>query len=118
MLDVSNNVIHDGYEHSYGFTSAGNFDAALSEFTVGYGSQSAGYGPYYTPGFGLWLDYGRKWSPTFVGNYFQPAQWQTSLTLAMAKATKYVWIYSEAPNWYDGTMPIEYVTATNMARVV
>jgi hypothetical protein len=115
MLDVATVALYDGYEHAYGFKSASSFDAALAEFTVGYGSQGAGYGQYYKPGFGLWLDYGRKWSATdFSLNYFQPAQWQTSLTLAMAKTSKYVWVYSEQPNWYDGTMPVQYVTATNM----
>jgi hypothetical protein len=38
-----------------------------------------------------------------------------------------VWIYDEGratstptgtPNWYDGTMPVQYMTATNMARGV
>jgi TAT (twin-arginine translocation) pathway signal sequence len=128
LLDVTNSPIYDGYEHAYGFKSASDFDKALAELTVGYGSQSSGYGAYYKPSFGLWLDcYGAWNNTTLAGNWFTPAQWQASLELALAKTSKYVWIYDEGratstptgtPNWYDGTMPVQYMTATNRARGV
>jgi hypothetical protein len=119
MLDVATVQLYDGYEHSYGFKAASNFDGALAEFTVGYGSESAGYGQHYTPSFGLWLDcYSNtsayRWG---VNNYFSPAQWQTSLGLALAKTQKYVWVYSEQANWYDSSMPAAYQSATTAARV-
>jgi hypothetical protein len=119
MLDVTNNIIYDGYEHSYGFKNASQFDAALAEFTPGNYSQSLQFGQYYKPSFGLWLDYNRVWDTvTPAHNFFQPAQWQSSLGYALAKTTKYVWVYSEKPNWYDGTMLADYLSATQVARSV
>lgn len=119
MLDVATQPIHDGYEDSYPFTRASQFDAVLGQFATATWSASPHYGTLYQPGFGLWLDYPRRWSNTeFATNYFSPAQWTASLKLALAKTPKYVWFYNEIPHLYNGTFPQAYHDATTAGRAV
>jgi hypothetical protein len=111
MRDVSNNVLYDGYEHSYGFKTLSEFTAALAGFPD----------VRYQPSFGLWLDcYSNTSAYAWDGvhNYFTPAQWQTALSAALARAQQYVWVYSERASWYDETMPQAYLDATLAARMV
>ena len=57
------------------------------------------------------------WHPEdFSKNYFTPQQLRTSLNLALESTDKYVWIYSQRINWWDGTAPKEFVDALRLCK--
>lgn len=72
-------------------------------------------------GFGIWMD--SNWSK--IGwhtddpskNFFKPAEFETSVRLALQASDEYVWIYTEQPRWWTNEkLPQAYVDALRTAR--
>jgi hypothetical protein len=118
----------DGYELSYGFLEARQFDEARQLVTDGVKpivDAPAAYRRRLQLGFGLWLDYDwrrRGWSAQEPsGNYFSPEKFETVLAAALRTSDEYVWIYGETPRWWGSTkpearVPDGYVSAIRRAR--
>jgi hypothetical protein len=99
--------LYDGYEHAYAFRTPGQFTESVATF-----AQSSWAHDNYFPSFGLWLDYNRRWDPVDITkNWFSPAQLASSMIYAKNATQRYVWVYSEKPNWFNGTMPQVYTDA-------
>ena len=118
----------DGYELSYGFLNAGQFDEARQLVKTGVKPIVGAPRPYRQRlqlGFGLWLDYDwrrRGWSTQELsGNYFSPERLEIIVAAALRASDKYVWIYTETPRWWGSTKPEAqvpdcYVSAIRRAR--
>lgn len=116
--------IVDGYELSYSFKDAKQFDDAaklMRESLLPLIADPAKYKSHGGIGFGLWMDYDwRKFgwhTADSSKNYFSPAQFQASVSKAIATADEYVWIYTETPRWWSKTdgKPEELPTAYDHA---
>ena len=103
-------VFVDGYESSYGYVEAEEFEegrwnalltpAAVSAVPELFRSKTRS-------GFGLWLDNtfnDHKWYPGIPEmNFFSPGRLQRAIYLALKHSDGYVWLWNERPNWYlDG----------------
>ncbi len=118
----------DGYELSYGFLQARQFEDArrLVEQAVLpiVGARDA-YRRRLRLGFGLWVDYEwrrRGWSAsTPANNYFTPESLERAVGAALRTSDEYVWIYAECPRWWaagtaESRMPEAYAAALRRAR--
>ncbi len=101
-------IIVDGYELSYGFKKAAEFETAyqtMKEGVIPIVADPAKYQKTTSFGFGIWLDFkyqGHQWNDQDVTkNYFSPAELEASVGKALAVADEYVWIYSETPRWWS-----------------
>jgi hypothetical protein len=122
--------IVDGYELSYGFKEARQFDEVpmtiKRKVMKIVETDPAKFATHSSLGFGLWMDNNwRKngWNEKdFSQNYFTPEQFQQSVSKALDTADEYVWIYTETPRWWtlpDGLptkLPEPYVDALRRAR--
>lgn len=111
-------LIIDGWEFSYGYKMDDQFKAARDLIY-----KEAGERPVtdragsWQCGFGIWLDNRQVWHGNdFAGNYFTPEEFLASLRFGMKYADRYVWIYSQEANWWNGQMPIDYVNALSNSR--
>lgn len=120
--------IVDGFESSYGFKSAAQFDAvpiAMKKTVLPWMSDREKYLRHGSLGFGLWMDYDwrrKAWDEKdFAKNHFSPAEFEASVKKALAASDEYVWIYTEKPRWWtspDGkpaALPAEYDRAVRRA---
>ena len=116
MLEVSPHYLYDGYEQAYGFGSERMFQSALSNWAIDAWSRSSQRHKYRI-GFGLWVDYASHWdNVNAAANYFQPMALGQAVQWGLHYTDKYVWLYSERPNWYDGSMPQAYGEALRRSR--
>jgi hypothetical protein len=118
----------DGYELSYGFREAKQFDEAAKEIRselLPMVADAEKYKKTVRLGFGLWMDNKKKEAPwdtaDFTKNYFTPETFEASVKKALATADEFVWIYSERPRWWskDGKaveLPEAYVGALRRAK--
>lgn len=88
----------DGYEFSYSYNNANQFDGALKEIRDNV--KAAGilvapelYDEFVRPGFGLYLD---RTDPRHT-----PAGFEAMVRASLAKTDQYVWLYSEGVVFFD-----------------
>jgi hypothetical protein len=126
MLDViaPPQLLYDGWEYAYGYTAADQFRTA---YDLMHQKCQDWYAPniqvkfrqHYRASFGLWIDRDGVWDQTdFTNNYFTPEEFEASLRLALRYTDRYVWIYNQKANWWDGQVPQPYIDALTRARVV
>ncbi len=120
--------IVDGFELSYGYKTAREFEEGRNLMTDGVApivADPAAYRRVVSPGFGIWLDYDwRKtgWNTSDSSkNYFTPAALEASVRAALVRSDEFVWIYSETPRWWSTEggavkLPAEYDQALRRAR--
>jgi hypothetical protein len=117
--------IVDGFEPSYYFTGREEFDPAYKMIKRDASSLVADkdkYARYVSVGFGLWLD--RDWDKRggwnetdFTKNYYTPDSFEKFVTKALQTSDKYVWIYSQKPNWWKKqNIPSAYADALTSAK--
>ena len=113
----------DGYEYSYGYDSARQFESAVEVVKQGMLKHTAVpelYAKKVRIGFGLWIDNGgrKNWSTEDTSrNYFSPEGFAWALHLALKHSDKYVWVYSHNPNaWTGAKMTEAYWQAYRDAR--
>ncbi len=113
-----NSLIIDGWEFSYGYRTEEQFKAARDLIYKEAGARPvSGPSDHYQCGFGIWLDNKEVWNGNdFSKNYFTPEQFSASLRFAMKHSDRYVWIYSQQANWWNGQMPAEYINALSNCR--
>jgi hypothetical protein len=131
MYDVASEKarIIDGFEFSYAYKDAQQFDDALvttKQKALNFVADRDRYLKHLSQSFGLWMDNdwrNKGWDTNdATKNYFTPEQFEKSLTKALATADEYVWIYTEEPKWWtppDGKpskLPHSYVDAVRRAR--
>ncbi len=114
----------DGFEFAYGFTR--EFEFARARWLIRHwlwrlSAVSDRYRARVQVGFGLWLDYQwrrRGWHPDDPAkNYFTPDAFAAALRLALRHSDRYVWVYTEKPNWWKGeNLSPAYVEALSRAR--
>jgi hypothetical protein len=109
MLDVANADVKiiDGYEMSYAYKEASEFDIGLKRIRTGavpFAADAEKYKKHISAGFGIWMDEDwRKYgwdTRDFSKNYFTPEVFEKSVRLALERADEYVWIYTEKPKWW------------------
>jgi hypothetical protein len=118
----------DGFEPSYGFKTAGEFEDGHRLMTAGVAdvvADAALYRRRVSAGFGLWLDYDWRKNGWDEGdpsrNYFTPEGFEASVRAALGRSDEFVWIYTETPRWWSpkgGPMklPEAYDAAIRRAR--
>jgi hypothetical protein len=119
----------DGYELSYGYTTAAQYASArfvVTQELLAIVQDPARYRRVCSLGFGVWLDRDwrtRGWNPTdFSKNYFSPAQFSETIRDALQAADEFVWVYSESPRWWgtgltqQNSVPSAYSEALVRAR--
>lgn len=113
-------LIIDGWEFSYGYKSEKQFQEARSTIyrnIEGRSSLSPRARQRYQCSFGLWLDNRKIWeNDTIDKNYFTPEEFSASLRFAMKYTDRYVWVYSEKANLWNGKVPKPYLDALIEAR--
>lgn len=111
-------TIVDGYEFAYAFKTREQFEAARLEIRRAAASAERGAQTRVQVGFGLWLDYGKRWSATDPSaNYFAPASFARALEGALAAADRYVWVYSQTPRFFPpANVPEAYLDALRRVR--
>jgi hypothetical protein len=120
--------IVDGFEMSYGYKAAAEFDAIkplIANSVMKIVESPDQFRQHSSLGFGLWMDNdwrNKGWDEKdFSKNYFTPEQFESSVAKAMATADDYVWIYTETPRWWaapDGKpqkLPAAYDRAVHRA---
>lgn len=121
--------IVDGFEFSYSYKSPSQFADArdlvfkkLPDFV----KDKSRYLQHTSLSFGLWMDYdwrNKGWDESDPSkNFFTPAQFESSLKQAVQAADRYVWIYTEKPQWWTPAgagaahLPAAYVEAVRHAK--
>jgi hypothetical protein len=116
--------IVDGFEFSYPYRSSEEFERGYRKMVVTGRRLSAVPGAYrarLSAGFGIWLDWNWRfegWSTQdFAANYFTPQALEASLTAALRRSDRYVWLYSEQPRWWPrARLPEAYIASVRRAR--
>jgi hypothetical protein len=126
MLEAANpkTLIFDGWETSYGYKKEEQFKDAYKHIykqLINISSAKDKFIQHYRASFGLWVDYGSNdkylWHEDDLSkNYFTPDNFESSLHSALKYTDRYVWIYSERVNWWNGTMPQPYIEALKKAK--
>ncbi|MDO8682588.1 MAG: hypothetical protein Q7N50_03810 [Armatimonadota bacterium] len=113
----------DAFEASYGYREKNEFMKAreMIKEAAAISSNQEMYKKRIGVGFGLCLDYPSpkgSWNPSDINiNYFLPDEFEYAAFCAQAAADKYVWIYTERPNWWTGEkLPPEYMRALVNSR--
>jgi hypothetical protein len=118
----------DGYEFSYKFKYKKEFVRAREETKseiLSFIENKRKYQDHFFTGFGLWLDTpsgSLPWAPTnLLRNYFSPAEFRRSVSLALEHSDEYVWIYNQKARWWRHTeetyrMPTDYALAIRAAK--
>lgn len=118
----------DGYEFSYKFKYKKEFVRAREETKgeiLSFVENKKKYEDHFSSGFGLWLDTPNgslPWAPTnLLRNYFSPAEFRRSVSLALEHSDEYVWIYNQKARWWRHTeetyrMPADYALAVRAAK--
>lgn len=130
MLDTAGKKVRfvDGHELSYGFREPQQFEKAyrmMKSELLPIVAEPKKYADHFSLGFGIWMDNSRHklgWSTNDFGkNYFTPEAYAASLRNAVQHADEYVWVYTEAPRWWDKqgnsqNLPEVYERGTRGAR--
>lgn len=120
--DAGTQII-DGCEQSYMYRTRASFAAGRQDMLLARQSfaDPALFDRKMRIGFGLWIDNGsndRPWDvKEFNNNYFQPATWQNAIHFGLATSDDYVWVYSQALDWWSGRdVAAAYETAQQQGR--
>jgi hypothetical protein len=126
MLDAAgpHTEIVDAYESAYPFRDVAQFAAgrkAILDAGLKLSQVPEGYRQHMRVGFGLWMDQGWRsvgWFPDAPDrNQISPLEFEYALHRALSYTDKYVWVYSEQPNWWTGDkLPAGYAQAVRNAR--
>jgi hypothetical protein len=121
---ASGTTIVDAYERAYPFRRLSQFREAYSEIhdtlAAASGAPQA-YRRHVQAAFGVWMDlqwrdYGWH-SDDFDGNYFTPEELSYALSSALLVSDKYVWLYTEQPQWWTHhRVPTSYRAALFSSR--
>jgi hypothetical protein len=113
----------DGWEFAYGYKQRAQFLEAYHSIhskAAQYAGDRDLYAEKMRAGFGLMLDYNsnRKWSADDIShNHFSPADWKNAVEQALRVSDEYVWIYTQAPNFFPRqNLPESYLQATAEGR--
>ena len=103
--------IIDGYEQAYAFSKEADFQEGRKRMgkTRDLFEDKGCFDRVMRAGFGLWLDHnsGRRggWFPGQPEkNQFTPETWRSAVHYGLSQSDRYVWIYSERLNWWDGSV--------------
>lgn len=113
-------MLIDGWEYAYNNRTKADYDASLDMLK----NQSQAWSAVpelkkdrWHASFGIWLDYKHKWNAQdFEKNFFTPAEFAYAVHEALNHTDAYAWVWSEIPNWWNGTMPSAYIDALKEAR--
>ena len=101
-------VIVDGHELSYPYRDPARFAAKADSMRNGVqrlAAQPDRYRKRLSVSFGIWLDnnhYELGWDARDPSrNHFTPGAFATSVQAALDHADRYVWIYTETPQWWS-----------------
>jgi len=116
--------IIDGHEQAYGYSTAAAFRYGyrqMREEAVKYSRVPEQFRRHLSAGFGLWPDRAWRGSGWHVDdperNDPPPDRWELILHTALATCDEYVWVYSEALDWWTGkNIPWPYYYAILNAR--
>jgi hypothetical protein len=121
-------VIVDGHEASYPFRDPAQFAAKSDSMRHGarrLAAQPDRYASRLSVGFGIWLDYNwyeLGWNAHDpMKNHFTPRSFAVAVQAALDHADRYVWIYSEKPQWWSRSggpraLPAAYDSVLRAAR--
>jgi hypothetical protein len=111
-------LIIDGWEFSYGYRIEEQFKTARDLIYKESGARSISGPLVYRCSFGIWIDNLQVWNRVdFSKNYFTPEGFLASLIFAIKHSDRYVWIYSQQANWWNGEMPIDYLNALSESQI-
>ena len=117
-------TIVDGFEASYDYYRASQFESGYQQMHTANRALSARpeeYDARVNAGFGLWLDFQsdtRGWNTRALNkNFFTPARFTEAVTNALRRSDRYVWIYTQQPQWWTAEqLPTAYISALARAR--
>jgi len=117
-------VIVDAYESAYPFREVAQFVAgrrAIMKSGLKVSRAPQAYRNHMKVGFGLYMDQGWGsvgWFPDDPEkNKLSPLEFEYALHRALTYTDRYVWVYSEQPNWWTGNkLPPGYADAARNAR--
>jgi hypothetical protein len=122
MLEAADagTIIYDGWEYAYNFRTEKEFADTrkiIRQTALTWTAVPDAMRAHWRASFGLWLDYDAHWDQTnFSKNFFSPTQFEQSVHQAMRYTDRYVWIWSQKPDWWRGGVPKEYVETLKHAR--
>jgi hypothetical protein len=104
----------DGYEFAYGFKERQQFQDAyrrIHDNALRLSLVPKDYRDKVQAGFGLWLDNNRR------VDYFTPNEFERAVRDALAVSDRYVWIYSQTPQFFPpSAVDSRYIDALRHAR--
>jgi len=113
-------VIYDGWEYAYNFRTEKEFADTrkiIRQTALTWSAVPDAMRAHWRASFGLWLDYDAHWNANdFSKNFFTPQQFEQSVHQAMRYTDRYVWIWSQKPDWWRGGVPKEYVQSLRNVR--
>jgi len=107
------------FKHDYQFVNHHRFVESLALNRTALPEK---YKVHFSAGFGLWLDHRWRdkggWHTEDVSkNYFSPETFANSLRAGLTRTDKYVWIYTEVPNWWTNEkIPKDYLRTIREVR--
>jgi len=126
MLEVADSrmEIVNGYEDSYGYLEEKDFTwgyAQIKQVNTKRSAVPEKYRSLVTAGFGLWMDLDSARKGWHIRNFHKnertPREFQTALLRAFKQSDKYVWVYTQQPQWWENKLvPEEYVWSIRQAR--
>ncbi|MDO8587452.1 MAG: hypothetical protein Q7T82_10465 [Armatimonadota bacterium] len=119
---TSKTTLVDGYEFSYGYLTPQQFKDGRKAVldAVDKSTNPDALRKHLRVGFGVWADWNSGqigWHPEdLTKNYFSPAALRTSLNYALDTCDRYVWVYSERFQWWQGSAPKEFIEALGLSK--
>jgi hypothetical protein len=111
----------DGYEAAYNYRQPDEFIQGRQNILVNarkLSMNSSAFKKHVRAGFGIWPE-SNIWNSDpakYSKNYLTPAGFRAAEYYALEQSDKYVWVYSSAMHWLDGTPPEEYLDALRMGK--
>ncbi len=115
--------IADGFEQSYMYRTEASFQVGRKDILTARSlfEDKKAFDDHMQVAFGLWMDNDSGKHPwqtdEFELNYFQPDTWQRAIYYALHYSDHYIWVYSQAFNWWTGkNLPAAYEEAQRAGR--
>jgi hypothetical protein len=113
-------IVYDGWEWAYNFRTEKEFADTrkiIRETALTWTAVPDAMRAHWRASFGLWLDYDSHWdAQDFSKNFFTPAEFAYSVHEGLKYTDRYVWIWSQKPDWWRGNIPQAYIDALKQAR--